>query len=171
MVGEWNGEQITSAVGRFGPYLLYKKHFYALPKGTDVHQISLNEAIEVIQNHVEKNILKRFEEDNELTVSKGRFGAYIAYKGNNYRIPKDTGWETLDYAACMQIIQNSEKKEKTKTAKKSVKKSTAANAKGSAKSGSKTTAKSGSKTTAKSGSRTAAKGNVKSGAKKVKTNA
>lgn len=125
LVGEWNGENITSAVGRFGPYLLYKKHFYALPKGTDVHNIKLEEAIETIQKHEEKNILKRFEEDKELTVSKGRYGAYIVYKNENFRIPKDTNWENLDFAACMQIVQNSEKKEKTKaktTKSKTVKK-------------------------------------------------
>ncbi|MBO4402889.1 MAG: type I DNA topoisomerase [Bacteroidales bacterium] len=116
LIGEWEGDGISAAVGRFGPYLLYKKHFYALPKGTDVHQVSLETAIGVIQKHAEKNLLKSFDEDKELNISKGRYGAYIVYKNTNYRIPKESSWENLDYQACMQIIQNSGKKTKGRKA-------------------------------------------------------
>ena len=81
-----------------------------------MHQVSLETAIGVIQKHAEKNLLKSFDEDKELNISKGRYGAYIVYKNTNYRIPKESSWENLDYQACMQIIQNSGKKTKGRKA-------------------------------------------------------
>ncbi len=117
VIGEWNGESLSVAVGRFGPYILYNKHFYALPKGTDIHSVSVEQAIETIQKAETKNILKSFEEDSELKVSKGRFGAYISYKKSNYRIPKDMTVENLDYAACMAIVKDSANKAKSRKKK------------------------------------------------------
>lgn len=45
----------------------------------------------------------------------GRYGPYIAYKGSNYRIPKDIIPEDLNLQACMEIIKlQSDKENKPK---------------------------------------------------------
>ena len=50
------------------------------------------QAIQLIQEkHAseEKSLLKTFAEDAELQIRDGRFGPYMKYKGENYKLPKD----------------------------------------------------------------------------------
>ena len=42
-------------------------------------------------------------------VKNGRYGAYIAYKGKNYRIPKGTKPEELTLDECLKIVAASKK--------------------------------------------------------------
>ena len=53
--------------------------------------------------------LKTFAEDKSLVVKNGRYGAYIAYKGKNYRLPKGTKPENLTYEESMKIVNSSKK--------------------------------------------------------------
>ena len=118
-IGEWDGDPVSVAVGRFGPYILYKKHFYALPKGTDIHTVSMEQAQETIRKYEEKNILRHFEENDSLKILKGRYGAYISYNNQNYKLPKGTEINALSYLKCMEIVQETAHKAPTgKTTKK-----------------------------------------------------
>ena len=117
-IGTLDGDPLSVAVGRFGPYILYKKHFYALPKGTDIHTVSMEQAQEVIRKYEEKNILRRFDENEALKILKGRFGAYISYNSQNYRLPKGTEIEGLSYQRCMDIVQEAANKALGKTNKR-----------------------------------------------------
>lgn len=47
-IGEHEGEAITSNIGRFGPYLSYKGKNYKLPKGTNPLDVTLDEAMTII---------------------------------------------------------------------------------------------------------------------------
>ena len=53
--------------------------------------------------------LRTFEEDDSLQIKSGRYGAYIAYKGKNYRLPKGAKPQTITYAECMNIISTAKK--------------------------------------------------------------
>ena len=118
VIGEWDGDTLSVAVGRFGPYVLYKKRFYALPKGTDIHTVSLEQAKDVIRKFEEKNILRQFEESETLKVLKGKYGAYISYNNRNYKLPKGTDVEKLDYRQCLEIVQAESETPSAKTGKK-----------------------------------------------------
>lgn len=118
IIGEWEGDPLSVAVGRFGPYILYKKHFFALPKGTDIHTVSLEQAKEVIRKYEEKNILRRFEEDEKMRILKGRFGAYISYNNQNYRLPKGSEAGKMTYSQCLEIVQTADQRAPGKTAKR-----------------------------------------------------
>ena len=52
----------------------------------------------------EKSLLKTFDEDPELSIRSGRFGPYLKYKGDNYKLPKGEDPAGLTYEACMKII-------------------------------------------------------------------
>ena len=76
---------------------------------------TLDEAIELILAKREaeaKKHIKKFDEDAEMEILNGRYGPYIAYKGNNYKIPKDVVPVDLNYQTCLEIIKlQSEKAE------------------------------------------------------------
>ena len=120
-LGEFEGYPVSVGSGRFGPYVLHNKKFVSLSKGQDPMTIMLDDAIALIlekrQAELERH-LKTFAEEPELEVLNGRYGPYLAYKGENYRLPKTLAERakelTLD--ECMTVIK--EQSEKPKTTRK-----------------------------------------------------
>ena len=106
-LGEYEGQTMTVAVGRFGPYVRHAGKFYSLPKDVDPLSCTADEAIKIIEEKrqsEEKSLLKTFDEDPELSIRSGRFGPYLKYKGDNYKLPKGEDPTGLTYEACMKII-------------------------------------------------------------------
>ncbi len=111
-VGEFEGATVTIGAGRFGPYVLHNRKYVSIPKGEDPMSITLERAIELInekRQNEQKRHIKTFEEDSKLELLNGRYGPYIAYDGKNYRIPKakQENVEDLSYEECMIIIKDS----------------------------------------------------------------
>jgi DNA topoisomerase-1 len=44
-----------------------------------------------------------------MSIKNGRYGAYIAYKGKNYRIPRGKKAESLSYEECVKIVNSTKK--------------------------------------------------------------
>lgn len=118
VLGEYEGKEITAAVGRFGPYLKYDDKNFTLEKGTMIINLTLEEAIEHIQNAKNKNVLKSFPENEDVKVMNGRYGAYITNGTDNFKIPKGTVAENLTLEDCMEIINTTAPTAKKKTYKK-----------------------------------------------------
>ena len=92
VIGNYEGEPVTAAVGKFGPYLKYKTFFVSLPKTLDPYTVTMEEANPLIEKKIdtEKNkYINTFEVDGKkIEVLNGLYGAYIKFDGNNYKIPK-----------------------------------------------------------------------------------
>ena len=86
-------------------------------------EVTLEEAIELINEKKqtdEKKHLKQFAEEPELEVLNGRFGPYLHYKGNNYKLPKSQqNLDTLTVEKCLEIIQIQDSKTQKAKANKS----------------------------------------------------
>lgn len=109
-IGQIDGNDVIVNIGRFGPYVLYNKKFYALKRNfDDPYTVTLERAIEIIneKNNEKAGPLREFKEDKELTILKGRYGVYIKYKNNNIKIPKGTDWENTTYNEIMTIVNQS----------------------------------------------------------------
>ena len=106
-IGEYEGEVMTVAVGRFGPYVRHAGKFYSLTKDTDPLSCTAEQAIEIIREKresEEKSLLKSFAEDADLSIRTGRFGPYLKYKTDNYKLPKDVDPTSMSYDDCMKLI-------------------------------------------------------------------
>ena len=109
-LGEFEGTKVSVGTGRFGPYVQHNRKYVSIPKGEDPMTITLDRAIELIQEKREteqKRHLKSFAEDEKLELLNGKYGPYIAYDGKNYRLPKNKmeNVEALTYEECMTIIK------------------------------------------------------------------
>jgi DNA topoisomerase-1 len=116
-VGQFEDTDITVSTGRFGPYVLHSSKFYSLRKDDDPYTIDLDRAIEIIKEKREKDknkVIAVYKQDKELSVLNGRWGPYISYKKENFKIPKGTDPKSLTYEDCMKIVGESPEKKKKK---------------------------------------------------------
>ena len=112
-LGEWESGTIVVNVGRFGPYVQLGKEYVSLPAGIDPMQVTLDEAIALIEKKrqfEQQRLIKSFAENPDVEILNGRYGPYIAMAGKNYKIPTGTDPATLDLAACMEIIEKAAEK-------------------------------------------------------------
>ena len=112
-LGQYEDKTISVGTGRFGPYIRFADKFISIPKDMDPLEISLNDAVALINAKREadaKKSIKTFAEDPELEILNGRYGPYIAYKKKNYKLPKDSVPAELTHEECMQIIAAQEEK-------------------------------------------------------------
>ena len=108
-LGTFEGSEVTVGTGRFGPYVRHEGKYVSIPKGTDPLSITLQDAIVLIakkRKQEEEKHLKKFDDD--LEILNGHWGPYIAYKGKNYRIPKNQRETATDLTLeqCMEIVNN-----------------------------------------------------------------
>ena len=121
ILGEYEGKEITVAVGRFGPYIRHDNKFYSLAKTDNPALVEYDRAVEIINEKRQKdldNIILTFDQDPDMRVLNGRFGPYIAYKKSNYKIPKGTEPSSLTYEQCMAIVEDPKNAPKKKATMK-----------------------------------------------------
>ena len=116
-LGEYNNQKITAAIGRFGPYVKYGSLFASVPKDRDIFELTLPEAIELIEAKLKaesEKLLRTFSEDVNLEILKGKWGPYISYKKSNFKLPKDTNITEISFDEIMKIIDTQDTKGVTK---------------------------------------------------------
>ena len=112
-LGTYDNHTVTIGMGRFGLYIHCDKLYVSLPKDSDPLEMTLDEAVALIkqkQDAEAQRHIKRFDEEPELEIMNGRYGPYIAYKGNNYKIPKDIVPADLSLASCLELVRLQDEK-------------------------------------------------------------
>lgn len=124
-IGTFEDKEMVAGVGRFGPFIRHDGKFISIPKTMSPLSITAEEAIQLILEKREKDAqrhIKSFDEEPGLEILNGRYGAYIACDGKNYRIPKSAEPEKLTLDDCKKIIaeagEKPAKKRTTRTKKK-----------------------------------------------------
>jgi DNA topoisomerase-1 len=108
------GEEISVAIGRFGPFAKAGKTYASLGKEDDPYTIDLAGAIALIDARREAEAKREIAvfDDGKIKVLQGRFGPYITDGEVNARIPKDKDPTELTAVECRQLIAEAPAKPK-----------------------------------------------------------
>ncbi|MDJ0778099.1 MAG: DNA topoisomerase I [Gammaproteobacteria bacterium] len=104
------GEQISTNIGRFGPYVKYDSKYVSLKvkEGDDPYTITLERALELVAEKKEFDANREIKlfEGTDIKILRGRYGPYVTDGVKNARIPKDVeDPATLDLATCQEMIE------------------------------------------------------------------
>ena len=116
-LGEYEEKPVQVGIGRFGPYVKHASKYVSIPKTDSPSQIDLARAIELIEAKRQQDrekFIKSFPEEPEMQVLNGRFGPYISFKGNNYKIPKTTDPKALTFDDCIKLVAEQDATSKSK---------------------------------------------------------
>jgi DNA topoisomerase-1 len=99
------GEELTTNVGRFGPYVKFGAKYVSL-KTDDPYEITLERALEVIREKeiADANRLILDFPEAGIQVLNGRFGPYITDKQRNAKIPKDRDPKSMTLEECQTML-------------------------------------------------------------------
>ena len=126
------GEEVSTNIGRYGPYVRYGKKFVSLGKDDDPYAVTLERALELIAEKKQADanrLIKEFEPEG-IRILNGRYGPYITDGKKNARIPKDREPASLTLTECQDAIEKAPargaRRKKAGTSKKTAAKKTAA---------------------------------------------
>ncbi len=116
-----DGEKLTVAIGRFGPYVKYGDKYVSLGEH-DPYTVKLDIALELVAEKKEKDanrIILNFE-GLGIQVLNGRYGPYVTDGEKNARVPKEIEEpKTLTIEDCIELLKNAKPpRGKKKVAKK-----------------------------------------------------
>lgn len=114
IIGEYEGEVLTAAEGRFGPYVRFGKTFVSMKKEGDPHTITLEKAIELIEEKRKRDKEKVLKDFGDIMVLNGKFGPYITCEGQNYKVPRGTDVANITEKICRKVMELQEIKDSKK---------------------------------------------------------
>ncbi|MGG9972278.1 type I DNA topoisomerase [Ferruginibacter sp. SUN002] len=104
-LGEFEGQEITVNIGRFGPYVKFGDQFVSIPKGVEPSTVDLDRAIELIQaKRIEDAPVAQYDE-KPVTKGKGRFGPFIKWNDMFINVPARYNFDNLTQADINQLIE------------------------------------------------------------------
>ncbi len=110
-IGEYEGKEVSVNIGRFGPYVKWGDSFVSLPKGVELMEVDLDNAIEVIQAKNEAEAPVGKYDNKPITKGKGRFGPFIKWNELFINVPRAYNFDKLTQAEMNELIEKKLEKE------------------------------------------------------------
>jgi DNA topoisomerase-1 len=100
-----NGDEVSVAIGRFGPFVKQGGTYASLKPEDDPYTIELPRALQIVAEKLEM-LANRLILDfgNGVQVLNGRYGAYITDGEKNARIPKEQEPKELTEKQCLELL-------------------------------------------------------------------
>lgn len=116
-LGVYQGKEVESNIGRFGPYIRFGDTFISLDKSLDVFSITFDEAKEVIDQKQKADAPISVYDGKEVTKGTGRFGHFIKWNNMFISVSKKYDFEHLSQSDIIFLIEEKLKKESEKVVK------------------------------------------------------
>lgn len=113
-LGEYDGEEVESNNGRYGPYVRHGKVFISLPKGLDPLDVTREKAIELIEEKRKADAPIYHYEDMPVQKGVGRFGPYIKWNNIFINVNKKYDFDNLSEEDVVNLIEDKKRKEREK---------------------------------------------------------
>ena len=109
-LGDFEDKKVESNAGRFGPYIKHDDKFVSLPKGLSPFEVSLEKAIELIEEKEKIDAPIAKYEGFDISKGKGRFGPFIKWNGLFINVNKSYDFDNLSQEDCEALIEMKKKK-------------------------------------------------------------
>lgn len=113
-LGEFEGEDVEVANGRYGPYVRWGKKFISLPSGMDPLSVDMAVANELIEAKKKADAPIYVYEALPVQKGKGRFGPFIKWNNMFINVNKKYDFDNLSDADIVTLIEDKKQKEKDK---------------------------------------------------------
>ncbi len=114
-----SGRQVSTSMGRYGPMVQIgtredeeKPRFASLPKGSNLNEITHEEALECFNL---PRTLGYDESGEEIQTNVGRFGPYVRLGKEFFSLPKDVTPHEIELSRALEIIQEGREKKAKNT--------------------------------------------------------
>ncbi len=111
LLGNYEDEEVTVGMGRFGPYVKHNNVFISLAKGEDALGVTFERALELIAEKRKADAPVMTYKGLDVTKGKGRFGPFIKWNGMFINIPRRFDPENLSQAEMTELIEAKIEKE------------------------------------------------------------
>lgn len=113
-LGNYEGQEVEVANGRFGPYVRWGKQFISLPAAMDPLDVDMAVAGELIQTKKQADAPIHVYENFPVQKGKGRFGPFIKWNEMFINVNKKYDFDNLSEADIVSLIEDKKQKEKDK---------------------------------------------------------
>ena len=113
-IGNYKNEEVFIKLGRFGPYLQCGKENVSIPKGTDLDEVNIQLALDLIEEKRKANAPISEYENLPVFKGKGRFGPFIKWNEMFINVNKKYDFDNLSEEDIVQLIEDKKKKEEEK---------------------------------------------------------
>ena len=110
-LGEYEGQDVSVNIGRFGPYVKFGEQFISIPKGEEPLDMDLDRAIELIKEKQRVDAPIAEFQGQPVTKGKGRFGPFIKYGDLFINVPRAYNFDHLSQKDIEELITKKLEKE------------------------------------------------------------
>lgn len=111
VLGEYEGQEVSVNIGRFGPYVKWGEQFISIPKGEEPTEVELHRAIAIITAKQVEDAPIGFFDEKPITKGKGRFGPFIKWNDLFINVPRAYNFDELTQKDCNELIEKKIEKE------------------------------------------------------------
>ncbi|MEN1785551.1 MAG: type I DNA topoisomerase [Bacteroidota bacterium] len=113
-LGVYEGEEVETNVGRYGPYVRFGKKFISLDKGESAFDVDFDRAVDLIEARKKADAPIASYEGKDVTKGVGRFGPFLKWDGMFINVNKKYDFDHLSQADIEELIEAKKQKEREK---------------------------------------------------------
>lgn len=110
-LGEFEGQEVSVNIGRFGPYVKWGESFISIPKGEEPLELEMDRAVALIKEKQLVDAPIAEYEGQPVTKGKGRFGPFIKWNDLFINVPRAYNFDNLSQKDIVELIEKKQEKE------------------------------------------------------------